>query len=144
MTQREHLMKDPSTRPEAGYPPFNGTLIVRLQIKDATVDRVLIDNRSEVNILLRGQLEEWTSQMKSTQESPLSKPLMELHSTSWGQSISIHLMTFHVMDNRSPYNVTFGREWLHVMENVIFKDRIPPHYSKVTSSSKRFNDRETR
>lgn len=77
MTWREPQMKDPLTRPETGYPPFSGTLIIRLQIKDAMVDRVLIDNRSEVNIFFRGQLYKLASWMKSIQEGPLSKPLME-------------------------------------------------------------------
>ncbi|KAB2617241.1 hypothetical protein D8674_013110 [Pyrus ussuriensis x Pyrus communis] len=53
---------------------------------------------------------------------------------------SEHLMTFHVMDNLPLYNVILGREWLHAMGKVPFKD--PSRYSKLMRTSKRFNDRE--
>lgn len=47
-------VKNPSIRLKTIYPPSNGTLVVRLQILDTMVDRVLIDNGSEVKILFRG------------------------------------------------------------------------------------------
>lgn len=54
-------MKDPLTRLEIVYPSSNGSLAVKLQIKDIMVSRVLIDNRSEVNILFRRYLKGLTS-----------------------------------------------------------------------------------
>lgn len=52
-------------------------------------------------------------------------------------------MTFHVMDNPSPYNAILGREWLHIMGKVPFAEKILPRYPGVKSNSERSNTRET-
>lgn len=49
----EPQVKGHSTKPNIAYLSSNGTLVVRLQIKDFMVSNALIDDRSEVNITFR-------------------------------------------------------------------------------------------
>lgn len=53
------------------------------------------------------------------------------------------MMTFYMMDSPSPYNAILGREWLHVMGHVPFKDIIPLRYPKMMLSSEGLNNMET-
>lgn len=54
-----------------------------------------------------------------------------------------HLMTFHMMDNPSPYNTILDGESLHAMGNVLFEDKISPRYLGVMPNSERSNNKET-
>lgn len=50
----EHHLKNLVIRPEITYSPYNGALLIKLQISNAMVGRILIHNGSEGNILFAG------------------------------------------------------------------------------------------
>ena len=141
-------MKGHSTRPKVAYPSSNGTLVIRLQIKDAMVGRALIDNGWGVNILFK----EAVVRMGILNEVTRRTIVQTLRGTSLNTIRTIrlmvrakpskHMMTFHVMDSLSPYNVILGQEWLYAMRKIPFKDRILPRYPGTTPSRGEFNNRE--
>lgn len=79
-------VKNPPISSETICLPFNGTLVIRLQISDMMVGRVLINNRSEVNILfrevvIRMNILDGVNLMRLIVQA--FKPLMKPYSTLW-------------------------------------------------------------
>ncbi|KAM2886552.1 hypothetical protein COP2_013616 [Malus domestica] len=123
-----HQAKIPTisiTRPKTAHFPFNHAFVVKLQISDAIVHQVFIDNESEGNMLFGGMAERMgvlhkVNFRRASIQTFDGTPLYTIGRIKLMVQAkpSEHLMNFHVMDCPSPNNTILSREWLHRMGKI--------------------------
>lgn len=119
--QGTHHPRNLITRPKKICSPPNGILVVKLQISDVVVGKVLMDNGSTNNFLfmgvatMMGVLDKVNFRRSTIQVlSGIPHNIVGTIRLKVQAKSSKYMIVFCVIGSPSPYNIILDREWLHI------------------------------
>lgn len=108
--------------------PHDDALVIEIDIDHISVRRILVDQRSFVDVLyysaymalgrMRDELSPSNTPLVGFSGLPVY-PLGSITLPVWAGSIRLEIK-FTVVDSPSPYNAILGRRWLHAMKAIIY------------------------